>query len=193
VSSGSWRWRQIFSPKRWYPATSLLGVATQKTTTWIFKKVKVKLSLCLTKHHDVKMYWESGGIQTFFDLGTRCRWVVSFTPRPLYPQGKNPRYPLDRRLGGPQSRFGHSVEEKNSQPSPGIETRSSDHPAHSQSLYRLSYPGSDLNLHLSKSHKSRSTLVALFLPTHHCMHLEILCVIPLNSDSEEWNLIVQVP
>jgi len=29
--------------------------------------------------------------------------VVSFTPRPLYPQGKSPRYPFDR-LGGPQSR-----------------------------------------------------------------------------------------
>jgi hypothetical protein len=27
--------------------------------------------------------------------------VVSFTPRPLYFQGKSPWYPLDRRLGGP--------------------------------------------------------------------------------------------
>jgi hypothetical protein len=33
------------------------------------------------------------------DLCTSLRWVVSFMPRPLYP-----RYPLDRRLGGPQSR-----------------------------------------------------------------------------------------
>jgi hypothetical protein len=32
--------------------------------------------------------------------------VVSFTPRPLYSQGKNPWYPLDGRLGGPQSRCG---------------------------------------------------------------------------------------
>jgi hypothetical protein len=44
--------------------------------------------------------------------------MVSFTPRPLYPQGKGPRYPLDRRLGGPQSRSGHGDEEKNSQPPP---------------------------------------------------------------------------
>jgi len=29
----------------------------------------------------------------------------SFTPRPLYPQGKSLWYPLDKRLGGPQSRF----------------------------------------------------------------------------------------
>jgi hypothetical protein len=30
--------------------------------------------------------------------------MVSFTSRPLYPQGKSPWYPLDRRLGGPQNR-----------------------------------------------------------------------------------------
>jgi hypothetical protein len=29
-----------------------------------------------------------------------------------YPQGKSPRYPLDRRLGGPQSRSGRGGEEK---------------------------------------------------------------------------------
>jgi hypothetical protein len=40
------------------------------------------------------------------DLGTRWSWVVSFTPQPLYLQGKSPWYPLDRRLGGPQSRSG---------------------------------------------------------------------------------------
>jgi hypothetical protein len=32
--------------------------------------------------------------------------VVSFMRRPLYPQGKSPWYPLDRRFGGPQSRSG---------------------------------------------------------------------------------------
>jgi hypothetical protein len=40
----------------------------------------------------------------FIDLGTIWRWVVNFTPRPLYPRGKSPGYPLDRRLGGPQCR-----------------------------------------------------------------------------------------
>jgi hypothetical protein len=42
----------------------------------------------------------------FFDLITSWRWVVSFTPRPLYFQVKRPLYPLDRRLDGPQSRSG---------------------------------------------------------------------------------------
>jgi len=35
------------------------------------------------KHHAMKTYWR----------------VVSFTPRPLYPWGKNPQHPFDRRLG----------------------------------------------------------------------------------------------
>jgi len=44
-------------------------------SSWL--KVKVNLSLSLTKH-------------AFFNLGTRWRWAVSFTPRPLYPPGKDP-------------------------------------------------------------------------------------------------------
>jgi len=64
----------------------------------------------------------------------------SFTPQPLYSQKKSPRYPLDGRLGGLQSRSGHDVEEKIFLPPPGNETPSSDLPARSQSLYRLSYP-----------------------------------------------------
>jgi len=36
--------------------------------------VKVKVSLCLTKHHAVKAYWGSGGIAPrILDLGTRWR------------------------------------------------------------------------------------------------------------------------
>jgi hypothetical protein len=81
-------------------------------------------------------------LHAFFDLGTRWRWLVSFKPRPLWSQGKSLRYPLDRRLGGPQSRSGQRVEEKNSQLPPRIELRSSDRPSRSQSLYRLGYPGS---------------------------------------------------
>jgi hypothetical protein len=41
-------------------------------------------------------------------------YVVSFTTRPLYPQGKSPSYRLDRRLGGLQSQSERGGEEKNS-------------------------------------------------------------------------------
>jgi hypothetical protein len=64
----------------------------------------------------------SGGIDPrILDLGTRWRWVVSFMFRPFYTQGKSPWYLLHRRLVGNQSRSGHSGEEKNSQPLPGLE------------------------------------------------------------------------
>jgi hypothetical protein len=43
--------------------------------------------------------WRYGS--TFLDLGNRWRCMVSFTLLLLYPQ-----FPLDRRMGGPQSRFG---------------------------------------------------------------------------------------
>jgi hypothetical protein len=42
-------------------------------------------------------------------------------PQLLYLQGKNPWYPLDRRLGEPQNWSGHGGEEKNSQPLLGLE------------------------------------------------------------------------
>jgi hypothetical protein len=42
--------------------------------------------------------------------------MVRFTHRLLYPEGKSPRYPLDSRLGGPQSRSGHGA--KRNIPSP---------------------------------------------------------------------------
>jgi len=51
---------------------------------------KLKLSLCLTKHHAMKTYLENGGIASrILDPGTR--W--SFTSLPPYPQGKSPWYP----------------------------------------------------------------------------------------------------
>jgi len=52
-------------------------------------------------------------------LRTRCRWVVSFTSRPLYPQGKSSCYPLDRRLGGPRAILVMVVKRKI--PSPHLE------------------------------------------------------------------------
>jgi len=51
----------------------------------------------------MKTYWGGGDTVPYvLDLGTRSRWVVSFMPWPLYPQGKSPQYPLNRRLGRSQ-------------------------------------------------------------------------------------------
>jgi hypothetical protein len=59
--------------------------------------------------------------------------VVSFTPRPLYSLGKSPRYPLYRRVGGPQSQSGQRGEET-FLTLPGLELRPLGRPACSQLL-----------------------------------------------------------
>jgi len=56
-----------------------------------------------------------GGVEVaprVLNLGTKWRWVVSLTPRPLYLRGKSRCYPSDRRLGGPQRLSGRGGEEK---------------------------------------------------------------------------------
>jgi hypothetical protein len=103
-------------------------------------KVKVKLYLCFdwASHH--KGVLGSGGIAPLiFYLGTRWRWVVSFTPRQLYSQGKSPWYPLYRRLDGLPSRSGRGGEEKNSQPLPELELQIIQPVAHTYTteLFRL--------------------------------------------------------
>jgi len=47
------------------------------------------------------MYSSTLSLTSALDYG----WVVNATSRPLYPPGKT-RYPLYRRLGGPQGRSG---------------------------------------------------------------------------------------
>jgi hypothetical protein len=58
--------------------------------------------------------WKWRYRSTILDLGTRWRWVVRFTTRPLYSREKSLSYPLDRRLSGPQSRSAGCGEEINS-------------------------------------------------------------------------------
>jgi hypothetical protein len=62
--------------------------------------------------------WGSGCIDRhFLDLCTRWRWVVSFTPRSLYPRWKSSRNTLYMRLGAPQIRSGRRGEGKILDPS----------------------------------------------------------------------------
>jgi hypothetical protein len=124
----SWRWVVSFTALKvypqgkgpWYPLSrSLLGPQSRSGNGGKGKgkgKVVPVLSF-LTQHHAIRAYWRSGGIdQHILDLDIRWSWVVGFTLRPLYSQVKRLSYPLDRRLGGPQSRSGRSGEEKNSHP-----------------------------------------------------------------------------
>ena len=75
----------------------------------------------------------SGGTaQLFLSLGTRRGCVVSITPRPPLPPGKDP-VPIVQEAGwAPEPVW---IGAENLAP-PGFD------PARSESLYRLSYPGS---------------------------------------------------
>jgi hypothetical protein len=77
-----------------------------------------------------------------FDLGTRWGWVVSVTPRPRFIPGKDPQYHCTGGWVGPRAGLDTEAREKTLSPLPGIEPRSLGRPAHSQTLYWLSYPGS---------------------------------------------------
>jgi hypothetical protein len=75
----------------WYGnTTSPISIEPGISEKTIHYQVKVKLSLCLTKHHAMKTYSGSEGIAPrILDLSTGWRWVVSFKPRSLCPQGKS--------------------------------------------------------------------------------------------------------
>jgi hypothetical protein len=64
-----------------------------------------------------KMYSSYSFLTLALDGG---EWSASHPGHALH-QGKDPQYPLDRRLGGPQSRSEHGLEEKSSAPV-GVQT-----------------------------------------------------------------------
>ena len=103
-----------------------------------------KMATEINKNVKVKFFLEQAAVAY---RGSRCIALLLLQPRCLtgvggqrhapaaLPPGKT-RYPLYRRLGGPQGRSGRV---RKISPPTGI--RSLDRPARSESLYRLSYPG----------------------------------------------------
>jgi hypothetical protein len=77
----------------------------------------------------------------FLDLGISWRWLFSFTPQPLYLREKaRGTHSIGGWVG---ARAGlDNMEEWKFLTLPGLELRPLGHPARSQSLYRLRYPGS---------------------------------------------------
>jgi hypothetical protein len=71
----------------------------------IFKHIKKKLSRYTPWRHmgGEEVYSSYSFLTSALDGG---EWSASH-PGCALPPGKEPRYPLDRRLGGPQSRSGH--------------------------------------------------------------------------------------
>jgi hypothetical protein len=96
--------------RAWFPYLYLPGTGWPSYTPghWVCGKGNVVLLL---------KYWS--------DLGTRWKWVVWLMHPLLYTRWKCPRYPLDKRLGGPQSRSGCYGEKQNILPPRRIEPRTS--------------------------------------------------------------------
>jgi len=95
-----------------------LPVAKKRATVILIKAKSCKslllvLLICISKKKvEFSRYWPGvvqrvgrGIALLFHDRSTRRGWVVSSTPRPHLPLGKN-RYPFYRRLSGPQGRSG---------------------------------------------------------------------------------------
>jgi hypothetical protein len=96
------RFPQVFLISEYSTLENIYTDFTRISSLSVIRRIiKVKLFLCLTNqelHHEG--VWGNGCIDPhFLYLGTSCRWVVSFTPRPLYPRRRSP---LNRRLGGPK-------------------------------------------------------------------------------------------
>ena len=87
-------------------STTILRHNASQQKTSVKKKVKVTLVQALRLCTGRTAHRGSRGIALpFLEHGTRRGWGVSLTPRPLFTPGKT-RYPLYRRLGGPQGRSG---------------------------------------------------------------------------------------
>jgi hypothetical protein len=113
----------LFNLYSWFSSWSihLVGVleissAVPRTSVYwgillrLVRKVTVKLNYAQSHEH----VRGSGGITPHnLNLNISCRWVVSFTTRPLYLGERFFRYPLEGRLGVSQSRYGHCGREKN--------------------------------------------------------------------------------
>jgi hypothetical protein len=95
----------------------------------------------------------------FLDLGTRRGWSVSVTPRPLSTHGKDP-VPIVQEAGWAPAPVWTGVENL---AYTGI--RSPDHPARSQSLYRLSYPA-----HTPTRYLPQISFPSLPVPVPSCNH-----------------------
>jgi hypothetical protein len=101
----------------------------------------VKLSCPATCH---------GGTCSYLHLGTRWRWVVSITPRPRFTPGERiPGTNCTRGWVGPRAGLDAETRRKILCPCRGSNP---GHPVRSQSLYCLSYPGSEQRLNSAIKH-----------------------------------------
>jgi len=76
---------------------------------------KIKFSVCTSR----KLMGRVDYLHSFLTLAL-WNWVVSFTRQTLHSRENDPQYPLNKRLGGPQSQSGLFEEKKNASLVPGF-------------------------------------------------------------------------
>jgi hypothetical protein len=164
-AAGAWSWPHLHLVPRSRMRGAILPLPQYAFMAWCWLKAQGQLYLTLPLlsllHQDricryellgCRVLWSpcfkwaprhegvlgSGGIAPrILDSGTRWRWVVSFTPRPLCTQGKCPWYPLDWRWVGPRAGLDTVVKRKFPAPA-GTRTPQLSNPY--LSAIPLSYP-----------------------------------------------------
>jgi len=115
----------------------------------------------------------------FLDHGTRRGEGSASRPGRSLPPGKS-RYPLYRRLHGPQGRSGQV---RKISPPTGI--RSPDRPARSQSLYRLRYPAQSWTSRQQSYRQGHGTANCKICNQSFILH-ELLCQRSLWGGGRQW-------
>jgi hypothetical protein len=85
--------------KWWNECDDSAGTETKAFLAGI-KKVFPMLNQA-SRHKDV--WWNGSVAPCILNFGNMWIWVDSFTPRPLHPLAKSPKFPLESRPGGPRS------------------------------------------------------------------------------------------
>ena len=103
IAHSSWTagpWRSLETSRTTRPTSSRLECSAgplwepEPQTSWLSSSSNYRH---LLSPRQLCRICQTGGIS--FNLSSRWRWSVSFTPRLLYPWGNDPWYPSDRRLG----------------------------------------------------------------------------------------------
>ena len=99
---------------------TVFRTARMRTLPWSWLRILIIITVMFTLEQSTKAQSGSRVITySFFNLG--ARWVRWSTPRPgRFAPGKETRYPLCRRLGGPQGRSGRL---QKISPQPGFDSR----------------------------------------------------------------------
>jgi hypothetical protein len=113
------------------------GLATDWSPSKEYSRLCIKVKSLYLTNYALRCEGVSGSgciDPYFFDLSIRWRWVVSFTPRSLYPRGKNPDTYCIGGWAGPRAGL-NDMEKWKFLTLPGLELRPLGRPASSQSLY----------------------------------------------------------